>query len=426
MTLAEARARAPHLVVKPDDPAAEHALLIRFARWAGRYTPLVATVPEGLMLDLTGASHLVGGEAALINDIVARLAAFGFAARAGLADTPRAAMALARAGAGPIAAPGATRTALAPLPVASLMLPAELRARLDRLGLRRIGDLLGLARGDQVRLDAGLARLLDETLGTVAAPISPLRPAPTAHVAMTLAEPISDTAMLAAVLDRLLGELMRRLEAIGHGALGLDLLVFRVDGGTHETGIGLARPGRDARTCARLFAEELARIDAGLGIESVRLDAAQTAPFTAEQIGLAEGDGLGDLVDLLANRLGARAVRGLAVAESHVPERASIAIAPHATGAAAAPAQPRPPRLIQPEAIQVVAPLPDDPPRLFRWRGALHRIAVAEGPERILGEWWRGPAWSRDYWRVEDEAGTRFWFYRDNQTQDWFLHGLFG
>jgi protein ImuB len=87
----------------------------------------------------------------------------------------------------------------------------------------------------------------------------------------------------------------------------------------------------------------------------------------------------------------------------------------------------RPLRLLsRPEPIEAIALLPDHPPAQFRWRRLRHRVARAEGPERLAAEWWRATEVlpPRDYFRVEDEDGRRFWLYRAGSQ--WFLQGLFG
>jgi protein ImuB len=81
--------------------------------------------------------------------------------------------------------------------------------------------------------------------------------------------------------------------------------------------------------------------------------------------------------------------------------------------------------------VKVAALLPDHPPAFFVWRRVRHRVVQADGPERVLGEWWKSDAEVsslRDYYRVEDENGARFWLFRDAPAEDggrWWLHGLF-
>jgi protein ImuB len=209
--------------------------------------------------------------------------------------------------------------------------------------------------------------------------------------------------------------------------------------------------------------ERLAEIDPGLGIEDMvlaamaveRLAAAQLRftphPHTRGEEDIArqqarallaadgrdrdgtDADELAALVDRLVNRLGPQAVVRFEPRASHMPERAQRLVPVFAARQAAwRRAPPRPVRLLpRPEPIEAMAPVPDDPPILFRWRRLAHRVCRAEGPERIGAEWWRAEAGElRDYYRVEDEAGRRFWLYRaglflPETPPRWFLHGLF-
>ncbi len=182
-------------------------------------------------------------------------------------------------------------------------------------------------------------------------------------------------------------------------------------------------------------------------VETLTLAATVTEPLRATQtqlVGARDSDpaALERLVDRLAGRLGPDNVMRFAARDTHLPERvqAGTSALTESSGSASwQPPQPRPPRLLaRPEPVEAMAPVPDDPPVLFRWRGHTHRITRAEGPERIEPEWWRAPGGdlldTRDYYRVEDADGRRFWLYReglyDRQAADtpprWFLHGLFG
>ncbi|WP_207478186.1 Y-family DNA polymerase [Arenibaculum pallidiluteum] len=442
MTLADARAVEPGLVAVEADPAADARALDGLADWCGRYTPWVGTdPPDGLVLDVTGCAHLLGGEPALLDDVARRLRAFGYACRLALADTPAAAAALARFHPrDAVRAPsGRGREALAPLPVAALRLDATTTALLGRLGLRRIGDLYPLPRPSlAVRLGAAVVRRLDQALGLAAEPVSPRRPVPPHAARMAFAEPISERASMDAALTGLLARLCAGLERAGQGARLLELCFFRMDGRVERARIGTARPVRDPGHLARLFAEKLERLDPGPGFEAASL-LAEAEPLVPSQGGLA-APGLADpgmppalaeLVDRLGNRLGPDGVQRLLPRESWWPERAVEPAPALARPTAAAPwpvDRPRPVRLLAvPEPILATALVPDDPPVMFRWREALHRVSRADGPERIEPEWWRALTEPRDYYRVEDEAGCRFWLFRTgfDRTARWFLHGVF-
>ncbi len=501
LALADARARLPDLRAVPAAGGADMEALAALGDWCGRWTPWVALdaagahavlgAGHGLWLDITGCAHLFGGEAALLNDMARRLARFGFAARAALADTPGAAWAVSHHGAakqggarhGCVVAPGKARAALAKLPLKGLRLaPAEADG-LERLGFRAIGDLYGIPRGALARrFGEGVMRRLDQALGREDEPLSPRRPVAPHRVRQDFAEPIASREAIAATARRLLGELADMLEADALGARQLELTLYRGDGKVERIAVGTSAPVRAPSHLMRLLAEPLDALDAGFGFDSVALAASlcealapaqlaldsqpaanstatvNVATATAEPRNLLVPDG-GDngndsevarLIDRLGGRLGLANVCRLALFQSHIPERAALsgaAVAPVPGGAAIAkgphwPAgRQRPLRLLpRPEAVEAVAMLPDAPPLMFRWRRILHRVTKAEGPERIAAEWWHaegaqplgGEADSmRDYYRVEDDRGRRFWLYRDapyrpGMSPGWWLHGLFG
>lgn len=438
--LADARALVPGLRTAPADPESDRAALAMLADWCVRYTPSVAfDGTDGLLLDITGCAHLLGGEAALIADIIHRLARARIAAKAAIADTPGAAWAVARFGTASVLPPGDVKTILAPLPTAALRLPAATIEQLHRLGLRRIGDLLPLPRAPLVtRFGEALALRLDQLLGRSEEPLALRRPMVPWRSRLAFAEPIARREDIDAAVLRLLNDISRTLEKAHRGARAIELLFCRVDGVAQIVAIGTARPSRDAGHLARLFAEKLESVDPGFGIEAMIIEAVETDVLLPDQTGFVgepgDHEALAPLVDRLRNRLGERSVFRVAPVASHIPERA-IAIAP-----ALSPSREhswpegvtRPVRLLPcPEPIDATAAIPDAPPSDFCWRSIDHRVVKAEGPERIAPEWWRGPdhARTRDYYRLEDECGRRFWVYRAipeaSEPARWYVHGLF-
>lgn len=437
MSLPDARAMCPALVTRPADLPREMAFLRMLARWAGRYSPWTARDgSDGVVADITGAAHLFGGEAALVADLAARLGRAGLTVRAAIADTRGAAHALARHGGG-IAAPGATRAALGRLPLSALRIDSETVAGLNRLGLRRIADLADLPRAPlSRRFGAGLLLRLDQALGIQPEPLSSETGLPHFGVRMTLPEPIGLVSDVMAGLDRLLDRLSDRLAAAGQGARRLRLELGRVDRSTVLAEIGLARPMRDARRIAALFRPAVEDIDAGFGIDMMRLTVTQAEPLAARQVsagGEVAGDRLSDLVSRLGNRLGFEAIQRFAPAESHIPERSFLTLpAAHAEAAPwppAADAPERPILLFRPEPLVPLAPCAAEPPARFRWRRMELTRARTRGPERIAPEWWfDDPAWRnglRDYWKVETREGWRLWLFHTPQNPDWYAHGTF-
>ncbi|MFO1085459.1 MAG: DNA polymerase Y family protein [Reyranellaceae bacterium] len=490
MRLADARALVPDLITTAGEPQADRRLIEVIAGWCDRYTPWVAIDPlggalaedgteacsaggfggdAGLLLDVTGCGHLFGpdevGERALLADLVERLSRHDFTCRAAMADTAGAAWALARYGerqADLFCPRHGQRAALAALPVEGLRVEAPILETFLKLGLRRIDDLYPLPRAPLVRRfgEQPLARL-DQALGTLDEPLEPRRPPPAFRTRLAFAEPIGRPEDIAAATSRLLAALCRQLEQAGVGARTLEITLYRVDGSVDRTSIGTSRPNRDNPKLMKLFQEKLGELDPGFGVELMILAAPEIEVWTGTQDTLPESgilatslaeDGTIDLADRLALRLGEENVVRLLPRDSHLPERvqtaAGVSVKPAPAGAWRRVADlkgARPTRLLQrPEPIEVTAFVPDDPPMTFQWRRHAHRIVRAEGPERLADEWWRPrpdgsrpPANTvplfRDYYRVEDNDGGRFWLFRDGPytapangqpTARWYLHGF--
>jgi protein ImuB len=445
VAVADARAWVPQIVVLPLDPAADEADLTRLADWATRFSPMVATDgADGLMLDIAGCAHLWGSEARMLADLDRHMRAFGLAYRAAIADTIGAAWAAARFGAGPnqIVLHGEQRAALSDMPPAALRLPEELRAQLQRLGLKRIADLCALPRPALARrFGAVLMDRLDQALGRLDETLSPLLPPPQCYVRMDFAEPITQRADIDRALDLLLKRLTEALRPHESGPRKLDLSCYRLDGETQRLTIGTARASLDAAHLFRLFEEKLDQLRPDDGFEAMRLSGREMERLQAHQRDFEAGGAvrhdLAPLIDRLSNRLGEDAVHRFETRESHIPERAVRRLSPLAESPRLhwPKAAQRPVRLLpHPEPIEAVAPIPDDPPVQFRWRHVLHKVCAAEGPERIAPEWWlpgEEDSEIRDYYRVEDSEGRRFWLYRAGLYQTtpaprWFLHGMFG
>ncbi len=460
LPLADARARLPALVAVEARPAEEARLLERLCDWCSRFTPLAALDGrDGLMLDISGVAHLFEGEAALVEDCLARLAAQGISAAAGVAGNPRAAWALARFSAQTIAPETLSDKAFArlfhDLPLAALGLDETTVADMARAGLRRVGDIALRPRAPiTARFGALPMARLDALKGLERASIAPRFPPPDFCAERRFASPVQTLEAIEATLRKLADDLVVLLERQAKGARTIELSLYRVDGDVRRIRVGASRPLNEARAIARLFAERLASpqedaIDAGFGVDLMRLSCLAAEPLAPSQVQLERAHeaerarALADLIDRLSARLGARAVTRRELVEAHLPEQAETA-APATLGdarmrgeglePAAAGAPARPLRLfVRPEPIDALAEVPDGPPLRFRWRRVLHNVAAIEGPERIAAPWWRRPdAPTRDYFRAEDSEGRRFWLYREGlwgretQRAKWFVHGVFG
>lgn len=441
MSAAHAQALVPDLPLVAAAPEEDAAALTRLALWCIRYAPVVAPdPPDGLLIDSVGAAHLFRGEAALLADLAGRLRAGRIGARLALADTIGCAWALARHGTGGIVAPGRQAEALAGLPVAALRLSPACAASLAEVGIERIAQLAATPRAAlRLRFGAEAIHRLDQALGSEPEPLTALQPPDLPRVTLKFAEPVGDPDDLRRIIATLCSRLVPELERRGLGARRLDLVFRRVDRMSQAIRIGTARPSRAAEHLARLLGERLALVDPGFGIEEAVLTASRVEAMTARQsVGrpMAEAGAEADiagLVDILRTRLGPARVFRLAPVESDIPERAVARVSPVAdpTGTTWPPDLPRPARLLAPpEPVTAMAEIPDAPPLFFVWRRVRHRVVKADGPERITGEWWVADAEAgtrRDYYRVENPEGERFWLFRDAPVEAggrWWLHGI--
>jgi len=461
MPLANARAICPHLVVFDADEARDAQLLNDIADWCDRFTPLVALdPPHGLYLDITGCAHLFGGEAALLKLVCDLLTAQGFAVSAAIAATSICARTLTRHVHGKIVADGEEARAVAPLPVAALGASEAITTGLRRAGLKTIGDVAARARYEiTARFGAAFTTRLEQALGEGDGPISPRKPLPDYIVEKRFAEPILTDTAIAATLSKLAQMLVGAMAREGKGARQLTACFFRTDGVVRGIVVDTGQAVTRADVIDRLFRERLDALsdplDPGFGFDLIRLSASRTEIVVQQQHDLDahvhDNDALAALIDRIAARIGSQRVVVYLPQDTHIPERAELPVPAQQSLAAASQAvwQPRieaepplrPLRLFErPEEIQVIAQVPDGPPARFVWRRASHAVVRAEGPERIAMEWWRtdGKGLTRDYFRIEDEAGLRFWVYRDGlydrerdpQTgrpvqPSWFMHGLF-
>ena len=461
LPLANARAICPQVRVYDADEAADADALNAIAEWCDRFTPLVALdPPHGLLLDITGCTHLFGGEAAMMHLVCGGLTAQGFVVSGAIAGTAVCARTLTRSIDGRIVCDGGEADALRALPVSALGAGMAVVTGLRRAGLKTIGDVAERERHEiTARFGAGFTALLEQALGESDAPISPRKPLPDYIVEKRFAEPVATEAVISATLSELAGMLVTAMAQQGKGARRLEANFFRTDGAVRAIMVDTGQPVMRSEVIDRLFRERLSALsdplDPGFGFDLIRLSASRTEVIVQEQRYLDahvhDQDELSALIDRIAARIGGKRVVVHLPQDTHIPERVvGAAPAQHHLAAAAqglwparAAGEPplRPLRLFKrPEQIKVIAEVPDGPPARFVWRRATHAVVRAEGPERVAMEWWRSGAavLTRDYFRVEDEEGLRFWLYRDGlygreieQEPDkavqpnWLMHGLF-
>ncbi len=444
MALASARAMVPALKVMAANEPADQRLLEKIADWCDGFTPFVALdPPDGLLLDVTGATHLFGGEQAMLDRLRADLKRQGFTVAGALAGTALAARALARYRRGAVVPLGADSDAVAPLPVAALGLdPISVHA-FRRAGLKTIGQVAHRGRAElTARFGAGMVFALDTAMGRAEVPISPRRPLPDYRAECRYAEPVTAAETMLATIKLLAERLAKNLEERGEGARALRAVFFRADGSVRRIAVETGAPTREPAIIERLFREKLDAladpVDPGFGFDLIRLEAERTEPCQVEAATLGNDESRAKeirfLVDRLAARFGAHRVLSLQPRDTHIPENAFAAVPAqyaepmrqHWQRTRTAHEAPRRPlRLLSPEPVSLLA---GDTVRL-RWRHVVHKIRRMEGPERIAMEWWHAPidqqgAPDRDYFRAEDEEGRRFWLYREHGIR-WFLHGVF-
>lgn len=451
LTLADARARIPDLWVEQADFRADAALLDAIAEDCDRFTPVVMVdAPDGLMLDITGGGHLFGGERELRAALSRRLARAGMHVRTVIAGAPDTARALARFGQVAIVAPGEEAAAVRGLPVAALGLAEKDRLVVSRAGLKTVGAVA--ERPSQLfsaRFGEEMTLRLRRLQGLAPAPLTPRRAVPLLWTERRFPEPIGRTEDVEAALAELAAEACDQLFERREGGRVFEASFHRADGAVRRIDVETGRPLRDPAVVMRLFRERMEALadplDPGFGFDLVRLALPATDSLVALQGGLdgraVEADAVADLADRLSTRFGPERVLRFAPEDTHDPARAAHAVPasfnPMTSLVWPSPEAGEPPlrplhMLDPPQPVSVaMAEIPDGPPRRFTWRRKRHDIVRAEGPERIAPEWWRAPDdVTRDYYRVEDGEGRRFWLFRagaygEGAGPAWYVHGVF-
>ena len=452
LPLADARARFPNLQVIKAEPDKDHALLEALADWCLRYTPLTAlSEAGGLMFDITGCAHLFGGEVDLRADLCARLKRQSLKVKAAIASTVGVAWAAAHYSRYSLVPAGREAEFLDSLPLAALRLPSKILDALERLGLRSIADVQSRPRAPlTARFGPELLQRLDQALGLLEEPISPRLPLPVYSAQRRFADPIAREEDVRAVTLSLIKKLCISLEKHGEGALHLRLHLFRADGMVKHLEASLSRATREPRLLQEVLMRRLEaiadEIDPGFGFDCLIVSIGKIGRCDIRPTALLDEQKAPDItpfIDAMSARLGKARVQRLNPHDSHIPEHAQTYI-PAQNGVLtldwnhhlAEEGEPptRPIRLFaHPEPIETIAAVPDGPPIRFRWRRVLPEVARVDGPERIASEWWRDEnhrALTRDYYRVEDKEGRRFWLFRnglfsESEAPRWFMHGLF-
>jgi protein ImuB len=441
MPTADAMAIVPGLEVFDDKPIRNLKLLKGIGEWCIRYAPIVALdPPDGLVLDISGCAHLWGGEQEYLNDIVNRINAKGYYARAAIADTVGAAWAISRYGKlKPIIPEGKQVDALLRLNPAALRIDALLVQKLRKLGLNQIQSFISMPRSVlRRRFGESLLLRLGQALGQEEESIESIHVQQPYMERLPCLEPIRTAIGIEIAIELLLEKLCKRLLQENKGLRFSKLICHRVDGKVVDVCIGTNAPSNSLDHLLSLYELKISSIAPALGIELFVMEASKVEDMASPQevlwkVSQESNDTIiSELLDRLTVKVGATIVNRYLPEEHYWPERAvrstnSINKQP----SIAWRSNPRPTQLLlKPEPIEVSVPVPDYPPLLFRYNGITHTVRKADGPERIEREWWIDEGEYRDYYQVEDEFGQRYWVFRSghylsDRSQEWFIHGYF-
>ncbi len=441
MVLADARAIVPNLEVIDDPPDLIKKLLKRIAEWCIRFTPSVAIdPPDGLLLDVTGCSHLWGDDTSYLNFILKKLTDRGYDVCASMADTIGVAWGMARFGdKSSVISRQKHVDAMMNLPPEALRLEATVAERLHKLGLRQIKQFIGMPRPSlRRRFGMHFIMRLETAIGLEPETIEPIQPIEPYQERLPCLDPIVTAPGIAMALQQLLEKLCLRLQ---HDQKGLRTAVFkgyRVDGKMEKIEIGTNRPSYHTTHLFKLFETKISTIEPAWGIELFILEAPKVEDYFPKQEKMWEASGglddvrLSELIDRLACRVGIDSIHRYLPDEHYWPERSFKPAANLHQQLATVWRSDliRPLHLLSvPQRVEGMAALPDYPPKQFVYHGKVHNITKADGPERIEQEWWLQQGQHRDYYRVEDDEGNRYWLFRlghySDENYQWFIHGFF-
>jgi protein ImuB len=442
MAVADAKAVIPDLQVFDDKAGRRNKLLSAVGKWCIRYAPVIAVdLPDGLVLDVSGCAHLWGGEVPYFNEIVTRLSSKGYDVRAAMADTIGAAWAVSRFGSlSSIVESGAQMEAILPLPPAALRLDPMVVQRMQKLGLYQISSFIRMPKSNlRRRFGDGLLLRLRQALGQEEEFIQPIVVVAPHQERLPCMEPIRTATAIGIAIQRLLESLCKRLQTEGKGVRKAILTAYRIDGRIERVEIGTSRASYQIGHLYKLFELKIDQIKPALGIELFVLEAMLVEDVDLVQEKLwadhhgVEDKGITELLDRLAVKIGESSIHRYLPQEHYWPER-SLKLATsiqERTDVTWCRDRPRPTQLLaHPQRIEVTVPVPDYPPLLFRYKGKVHQVKKADGPERIEREWWIDGGEHRDYYVVEDGEGQRYWLFRSGhytgeKSHQWFIHGFF-
>ncbi len=440
MSVTAARALCSKLQILPHDVAADRRLWVRFANLCQRVTPdIVLSAPHVLLLEVGRTAERFGGEAALVERLIRGFQRLGHRARVGVASTPAAARALAKAGGEqPRLAPeGQLLEVLSPLPHSVLDLPTPILKICAGLGLRSVGDVVSLPRADiATRFGERALNEIDRLLGRSEEPLRRFVPEMTFHERVDFSAPTESISSILFAAKRLMD--LAEAELLGRMSAVESLMVSLEPAAKGPPWSFELRPGEPTCSCRRwlsLLQHRLEKRALSAPVDAVSVSFQHTVPIRMDEGSLFDDPRAGvfaeqasRLRDRLASRMGEERVLGVELTEDHRPERAFV-LTPKTMNPRCSVARPTHsprPMIIEgrPERLVVRS---DDSGRPIcieqgRDRGP---IRWARGPERIEAGWWDGGDIRRSYFEIETSIGARWWVYRDLSSGDWHRHGLF-
>jgi protein ImuB len=438
-TVAQARAIAADLVVRPRSAAAERSAALALADVAASLASRVEVAADGaVFLDAAGAAHLAASEAGLATALVARAARVGLAARAGVGASMTVARlaALHAADSTEVVRAGTERGFLAPLPLACLAprgLDLHVAATLERWGIRRLGDLARLPVAEvATRLGPAGAALVRGARGEDERPLMPEPPAGPIEESIDLECALDALEPLLFVLRGLLERAVARLGLEGIGCARLGLALGLDDCSRDERLLALGAPTREVKALLACLRADLEARPPRAAIVTVRVGAVPDR-VRPVQLGLFSPPGpaperLATTLARLGALCGADRVGAPAVVDSHRPGAAAVApfTLAETSGPPAPPAPETACRLVV-RAIRPPRPLEvfcdRDRPDFVRGPGLGGRVISVAGPWRIVAEWWSETACARDYYDLELSDGGVYRCFRE--ADRWAVDGIY-
>ncbi|MCA8938623.1 MAG: DNA polymerase Y family protein [Planctomycetes bacterium] len=432
MSLPQARAILSGLKVIEEQRSEDALWLEKIARWAQGYGPWVSIYADNaIVVEVSGSAHLFDSEAALLSHAKRGLARLGCLAKLALADTPRAAHALALSQREIAICPkGQTRSCLKSIGIDALSLPEGMVSELHALGLFSVGQLLDIPTDalDQ-RFEASLGLHLRQALGEVQEPPTPLPPLQRIFEEMLFDPPFSDGQSLFFVAKRLAEGLAERLQAAAIGARSLELRIKHLVGEDTLIQVEAAEALDRGAAMTLLLHTKLETLALAHPVEGVRLEAIRREKVSRRFASFFDTrrhrshEAFASLVSRLEARLGRESVLGVQLVDDHRPTQAWQ---PLAFVEARPPETPCESSKLRP--LQVF-----DPPqfadvmskdgRPFVVNGAA--VLACEGPERIRAGWWDDRPEGRDYYRVQVSSGEWLWIAFEHATRRFALVGVF-